>query len=106
MSIDSTRPVAPLTSNSQVALTGPLFCGFSVSTTPKKTSVLPSLMMPCESDGKIVRLSSSTANGIVAETPRWYFWKPSPADPKAPFQGFVKLFKFRLVLPTMSNATT
>ena len=30
-----------------------------------------------------------TWNGIVAETPRWYFWNPSPREPNAFVYGFV-----------------
>ena len=106
MSIDSSRSVAPLMSKTQVALTGPLLSEFSVSTTPKNSSVLPSLMIPRESGGKMLALSSSNAKGIEGETPRWYFWKPSPADENAPSNGFVKLVRFWSALPTMSNATT
>ena len=70
MSMDKPRSVAPLMSNTQLAVTGPLLSPLIVSVTPKKTSVLPSLMMPSESGGKIDRLSSSTANGMLGETPR------------------------------------
>ena len=70
MSMDSCSGPAPATSNTQVALTGPLVSPLTVSVTPKKTSVLPSLMMPSESAGKINRLSSSMEKGMVGETPR------------------------------------
>ncbi len=70
MSIDRTSPPAPVMSNSQVAETGPELSAFSVSVTPKKTSVLPSLMIPRLSPGKMLSESSSTEKGIVGETPR------------------------------------
>ena len=106
MSIDSSRSVAPPMSKTQVALTGPTrLSGFMVSTTPKNSSVLPSPIIPSVSAGKIDRLSSSSEKGIEDETPRWYFWKPSPSDENAPSDGFVKLVRFWSSLATMSNAT-
>ena len=78
----------PAMLKTQVAETGPLVSPLTVSVTPKKTSVLPCLMMPRLSPGKMLRLSSASENGIVADTPRWYFWKPSPAEPNASVHGF------------------
>ena len=104
MSMDKPRLLAPLMSKTQVAVTGPLFWLFCVSTMPKNTSKLLSLMMPTLSDGKIDRLSSRTPKGMLGDTQRWYFSKPSPAEANAPAYAFVCDTRFRLVEPSMSEA--
>ena len=61
-------PVAEATSNTQVAVTGPVLSPFSVSMMPKNSSVLASPMMPRLSGGKTLTESSSTPNGIDDDT--------------------------------------
>ncbi len=78
---------------------------FSVSITPKNSSVLASPMIPNVSGGKMLTESSSTPKGIDDDTPRWNLPNPSPADENGG-AALVNDTRFVAVEFTMSDATS